>query len=711
MVFDHTREYSLQLSTNSFGQHQVSTDFLGIYHSKWTGSTPPDPSGDVYKMCTELLGAGVYDIRIEWGGEDYTIQLDLTDGKWADGGTGFRNVLIDPENGDYADEAQIWISSADPDDQDMIPCGSFGHAAIVKYWDLVRNDGGAQTYARDRHNFSIDPSYTGPDGGGATNSDEIPYGVTDAVLDVHALIKDNIVIPSGRPWRITSDPDVINSPTVVETKVMFAEDKGLTVQGGGIFRSSHSHAFGVTDWFCYQNTDKGSWTGITGESGSTIYMHTARLSTAVIGMKLEESSDVKLEVVEIDSSRDHGMHIINCSPDVDESLIANTGGVVSTVRSSNVLIERALSHPTFSWTGITRAAFNFPQAGGINYGGHGVEIVGSDEAHFDTCTVRANDSCGYFIHNTIGPYINHTRIDSNIIGIRVDGGSFWTTLRNSRVFSNLSRGIYLWGTQSDIARIRGWYHEDQAIDPENNPVDVDSIVVRNKFEGRNCIFDNHENIRTVAYSNLDFGREYLNNSGVYVTLGQLNSIFSPVTGIQVFLENSSDGWFRENWWDGLTAWLINLYAYGGSNLDYANEYQTDQLGCIEFGKRAADPSGSYTSDIIRYRRTRGLMQIPEERIEAGATHAPQPVTMFLGEPYPNPFNPQTSVAVTLFERQDITLLVTDAMGRTVATLVNGHYDAGRYSVTFDAGNLPSGMYHVVLRSASSVQSRRLLLTK
>jgi hypothetical protein len=85
--------------------------------------------------------------------------------------------------------------------------------------------------------------------------------------------------------------------------------------------------------------------------------------------------------------------------------------------------------------------------------------------------------------------------------------------------------------------------------------------------------------------------------------------------------------------------------------------------------------------------------------------------MYLAEPYPNPFNPQTSIAVTLFERQDITLLVTDALGRTVATLANGHYDAGRYSVTFDAGSLPSGMYHVVLRNASSVQTQRLLLTK
>jgi hypothetical protein len=711
MVFDHTREYSLQLSSNAFGRYQVSSDILGIYHSKWS-STPPLVSGDVTRMTTELLGAGVYNIRIEHDNEDFTIQLDLTDGKWADGGTGFRNILVDPEGGDNDDEVRIWVSSDDPDDPDMIDCGSFGQDGIsVKYWQLVRNDPNAQSYVRDRHNFSIDPNYTGPNGGGAPNSDEIPYGVADARLDVHALVKDNIVIPSGSTWRVTSDPDVINAPTVVETKVMFAGDKGLTVRDGGTFRTSHTHPYGVTDWFCYQNTDKGAWTGIAGETGATIYMHSARISSAVVGMKVEESSDVKLEVVEIDSSRDHGMHIINCSPDVDVSLISNTGGVASSARSSNVLIEGAQSHPTFSWTGITRAAFTFPQAGGISYGGHGIEIVDSDEAHFDSCTVRANDSCGYFIHNTVGPFINYTRIDSNKIGIHVEGGSNWTTLRYSRVFGNLYRGIYTSGTQADPARIRGWYHEDQSMDPASNPVDVDSIVVRKMFEGRNCIFDNYENIRSAGDSYLDFGREYLNNGGIAVTLGAVNSIFTPSSGIQVILNNSSFGYFRENWWDGLTAWNLNLIANGGSTLDYADESQTDSLGCIEFGKRAADPSGSYTSDLLRYRRTRGLMQTPEVRTEAGGTPAVRSVTMFLAEPYPNPFNPQTSIAVTLFERQDITLFVTDVLGRTVATLVNGHYDAGRYSLTFDAGSLPSGMYHVVLRNASSVQTRRLLLTK
>jgi len=110
-------------------------------------------------------------------------------------------------------------------------------------------------------------------------------------------------------------------------------------------------------------------------------------------------------------------------------------------------------------------------------------------------------------------------------------------------------------------------------------------------------------------------------------------------------------------------------------------------------------------------RTRGSMKLPATGQQARTLPAVTPATMYLSEPYPNPFNPRTSIAVTVFEAQDVTLIVTDALGRTVATLANGRYDAGRYNVGFDAGSLPSGMYHVVLRGTSGIQSRRLLLTK
>jgi hypothetical protein len=60
--------------------------------------------------------------------------------------------------------------------------------------------------------------------------------------------------------------------------------------------------------------------------------------------------------------------------------------------------------------------------------------------------------------------------------------------------------------------------------------------------------------------------------------------------------------------------------------------------------------------------------------------------------YPNPFNPSTSIRYSVPERSQVRLVVTDMLGREVATLVDGAVEAGVHTAQFDAGQLPSGNY-------------------
>ncbi|HOJ05037.1 MAG TPA: T9SS type A sorting domain-containing protein [Bacteroidota bacterium] len=60
--------------------------------------------------------------------------------------------------------------------------------------------------------------------------------------------------------------------------------------------------------------------------------------------------------------------------------------------------------------------------------------------------------------------------------------------------------------------------------------------------------------------------------------------------------------------------------------------------------------------------------------------------------YPNPFNPSTTIRYAVPERSQVRLVVTDMLGRTVATPVEGLVDQGMHSATFDAADLPSGSY-------------------
>lgn len=61
--------------------------------------------------------------------------------------------------------------------------------------------------------------------------------------------------------------------------------------------------------------------------------------------------------------------------------------------------------------------------------------------------------------------------------------------------------------------------------------------------------------------------------------------------------------------------------------------------------------------------------------------------------YPNPFNPETKISFTIREAGAVKLTITNVMGQSVATLINGvNMDKGTHNIVWNAGNLPSGIY-------------------
>ncbi|MDP8206032.1 MAG: T9SS type A sorting domain-containing protein [Candidatus Electryonea clarkiae] len=62
--------------------------------------------------------------------------------------------------------------------------------------------------------------------------------------------------------------------------------------------------------------------------------------------------------------------------------------------------------------------------------------------------------------------------------------------------------------------------------------------------------------------------------------------------------------------------------------------------------------------------------------------------------YPNPFNPNLSVVISLPIPSDLKITVLDILGREIALLADGHYTAGHRKYTFNAENLSSGIYLV-----------------
>ena len=80
-------------------------------------------------------------------------------------------------------------------------------------------------------------------------------------------------------------------------------------------------------------------------------------------------------------------------------------------------------------------------------------------------------------------------------------------------------------------------------------------------------------------------------------------------------------------------------------------------------------------------------------------------------PSPNPFNPSTAISFQLPSARDVKLTVYDVSGREVAVLVDGYQPAGYHKVTFEAGDLPSGVYFARLQAGDFQGVRKLLLVK
>ena len=86
-------------------------------------------------------------------------------------------------------------------------------------------------------------------------------------------------------------------------------------------------------------------------------------------------------------------------------------------------------------------------------------------------------------------------------------------------------------------------------------------------------------------------------------------------------------------------------------------------------------------------------------------------TLTLSPNYPNPFNPYTTISFTLEQAQHVNLTVTDTRGQWVATLMNESLSGGNHKLTWNASDLPSGVYIVQLKTPTRIQTRKMTLAK
>ena len=110
------------------------------------------------------------------------------------------------------------------------------------------------------------------------------------------------------------------------------------------------------------------------------------------------------------------------------------------------------------------------------------------------------------------------------------------------------------------------------------------------------------------------------------------------------------------------------------------------------------PSGNF----VRY-----VYQEPTMLVEVGESIK----NYSLIQNYPNPFNPSTKIKYSLADDGYVKLAVYNLLGEEVAIIVNAAQKTGSYEVTFDAGELSSGVYIYRIETEKFAASKKLILLK
>ena len=96
---------------------------------------------------------------------------------------------------------------------------------------------------------------------------------------------------------------------------------------------------------------------------------------------------------------------------------------------------------------------------------------------------------------------------------------------------------------------------------------------------------------------------------------------------------------------------------------------------------------------------------------ASDTFNPIPLDYSLYDPYPNPFNAQTTIQITLPIKDVMIVKVYDVNGSELKTLVHSIFDSGTHTIKWNAGDLPSGIYFIRMQTRHFAGTKKVSLIK
>jgi hypothetical protein len=86
-------------------------------------------------------------------------------------------------------------------------------------------------------------------------------------------------------------------------------------------------------------------------------------------------------------------------------------------------------------------------------------------------------------------------------------------------------------------------------------------------------------------------------------------------------------------------------------------------------------------------------------------------TFTIKQNYPNPFNPKTTIVFELYQDSYVEVTIYNLEGQEIKKLYEGNLNKGEQQLTFDASNLPSGVYLYNISTPDYSQTKKMIFAK
>jgi photosystem II stability/assembly factor-like uncharacterized protein len=170
---------------------------------------------------------------------------------------------------------------------------------------------------------------------------------------------------------------------------------------------------------------------------------------------------------------------------------------------------------------------------------------------------------------------------------------------------------------------------------------------------------------------------------------------------EVFFINHYKGWVLR--WDSYSTVDSILYTTDGGENWITQSVESSVLKSIYF---IDEYNGWIVGDsgVVFHTTTGGVVSVEGETNSI-------PNNFNLTQNYPNPFNPSTKIKYSIPQTSNVLIKVFDILSNEIETLVNDEKQTGTYELTWNATNLPSGVYFYRLKAGDFVETKKMVLLR